>query len=79
MRTVYNMNYDPKVETVFYYKAERNVYLFCMLKTNNTIICKMTERLITRGQLNSKNKKYLHSKGIGKIYEGVFRKMLQIL
>jgi hypothetical protein len=57
----------------------RNIYLWMMLRTNNTILIKMLNRLVENKRLNAKSIKYLQHHNIFSLYEQAYTKIIGIL
>lgn len=79
LRTLTLLNMYPSAHAIFIYKTNRNLYLWAMLRTNNTILIKMLNKLIENKHLHSKSIKYLHHNNVQRFYEHAYTKMLEVL
>ena len=68
IKTIGLLNIYPSTRSIFIYKMNRNVYLWMILRTNNTILNKMLDRLVENKRLNAKSLKYLQHHSIFNYY-----------
>lgn len=73
------LNLSPGPNEIFLYRAERNTYILAVIRSYNTNILKLLEKLTSRNYLNDVTKKYLKSKGMQRHYECTYARMVEIL
>lgn len=70
---------SPMTEDIFLHKTERNTYYLSMIRTFNTTIEKIIEKLLVMNKLNIVAKKYLNAKGLGNSYRLAYSKIMEVL
>lgn len=66
----------PDTYTSFLFKIHRNIYIFMMLRANNTIILKLVKNMQNFKQLTPKHIKYLKNNGLNRLFDGIYLKMV---
>ncbi len=79
IRTLKLLNNYPSTHSIFIYKTNRNVYLWAMLRTNNTILTKMVGKMIEKKTLNERAISYLSQNNVFAFYSNIYNKIAQIL
>jgi hypothetical protein len=79
LRTLGLLNSYPSTFSIFTYKVNRNLYLWTMMRSHNTIIEKLLHRMTSRGGLDRKTISYLHHQGAFRFYQLASSKIIEIL
>lgn len=79
LRTLGLLNSYPSTFSIFTYKVNRNLYLWTMMRSHNTIIEKLLHRMTSRGGLDRKTISYLHHQGAFRLYQLASSKIIEIL